>query len=112
MFDGLRGMGWLPRAEYARLRFEERASAYLANLSDRDAGAASGGEEPLPPVRLEDEMRAIADALGGVAAIFVTTMDARRGGRERHGHSSAAAAGGALRAQPRHPPRARLAARE
>jgi RNA polymerase sigma factor for flagellar operon FliA len=76
MFDGLRGMGWLPRAEYARLRFEERAAAYLANLSDRDAGAAAG--DPLPPARIEDEVRAIADALGGVAAIFVTTMDARR----------------------------------
>jgi len=76
MFDGLRGMGWLPRAEYARLRFEERAGAYLGNLNDRDAGAAAA--DPLPPPRLEDEVRAIADALGGVAAIFVTTMDARR----------------------------------
>jgi RNA polymerase sigma factor for flagellar operon FliA len=76
MFDGLRGMGWLPRAEYARLRFEERAAAYLSNLADRDAGLAVN--EPLPPLRIEDEVRAIADALGGVAAIFVTTMDARR----------------------------------
>ncbi len=76
MFDGLRGMGWLPRAEYARLRFEERASAYLANLADRDAGADSN--DPVASARLEDEVRAIADALGGVAAIFVTTMDARR----------------------------------
>jgi RNA polymerase sigma factor FliA len=76
MFDGLRGMGWLPRAEYARLRFEERAAAYLSNLSDRDTGQFAN--EPLPPLRIEDEVRAIADALGGVAAIFVTTMDARR----------------------------------
>jgi len=29
MFDGLRSMGWLPRSEYARLRLEERANAYL-----------------------------------------------------------------------------------
>src|SRR6185436_11369037 len=28
IFDGLRGMGWLPRGEYARMRFEERASTY------------------------------------------------------------------------------------
>jgi RNA polymerase sigma factor for flagellar operon FliA len=77
MFDGLRGMGWLPRAEYARLRFEERASAYLANLADRDAGAAAAGDQ-FESARIEDEMRAIADALGGVAAIFITTMDARR----------------------------------
>src|SRR5437867_6469457 len=40
MFDGLRGMGWLPRSEYARMRFEERAASYLQNLADRDEGAA------------------------------------------------------------------------
>ena len=39
MFDGLRNMGWLPRHEYARLRFEERAAAYLSNLTEREAGA-------------------------------------------------------------------------
>jgi RNA polymerase sigma factor for flagellar operon FliA len=77
IFDGLRGMGWLPRGEYARLRSEERANAYLGNACDRDAGEArtSDGEAPL----LEDEVRSIADALGGVAAIFVTTLDAARG---------------------------------
>lgn len=74
MFDGLRAMGWLPRHEYQRLRFEERAAAYLANLSDRQAGA---GELP-PVVNVEDEVRHIAEALGGVAAIFVTTLEGRR----------------------------------
>ena len=29
IFDGLRRMGWLPRGEWARARFEERAAAYL-----------------------------------------------------------------------------------
>jgi RNA polymerase sigma factor for flagellar operon FliA len=77
MFDGLRGMGWLPRAEYARLRFEERAAAYLQNLADRDAGAATSGDT-VESITIEEEMRYIAEALGGVAAIFVTTMDARR----------------------------------
>jgi RNA polymerase sigma factor for flagellar operon FliA len=77
MFDGLRGMGWLPRAEYARLRFEERAAAYLQNLADRDAGASAAGGGTAA-ASLEDEMRHIADALGGVAAIFITTLDARR----------------------------------
>src|SRR2546428_1067482 len=38
IFDGLRRMGWLPRAEYARTRFEERAAHYLDNLAERDAG--------------------------------------------------------------------------
>jgi RNA polymerase sigma factor for flagellar operon FliA len=71
MFDGLRAMGWLPRHEYQRLRFEERAAAYLSNLADRETGA---GEEPAV-VNIEDEMRHIAEALGGVAAIFITSLD-------------------------------------
>jgi RNA polymerase sigma factor for flagellar operon FliA len=75
MFDGLRNMGWLPRHEYARLRFEERAAAYLSNLTEREAGAAPA----LPAVvNIEDEVRQVAEALGGVAAIFVTTMEGQR----------------------------------
>jgi RNA polymerase sigma factor for flagellar operon FliA len=74
IFDGLRGMGWLPRAEYAKLRFEERAAAYLQNLTDRDAGAASQGDRA---ETLENNLRELANALGGVAAIFVTSLEAR-----------------------------------
>src|SRR3954451_3125873 len=79
MFDGLRNMGWLPRHEYARLRFEERAAAYLSNLSDREGGAAAGattgGGDAATVINVEDEVRQVAEALGGVAAIFVTTME-------------------------------------
>ena len=74
MFDGLRNMGWLPRHEYQRLRFEERAAAYLANLNERDIGAARAGDV-LDVVNIEDELRQVGDALAGVAAIFVTTME-------------------------------------
>lgn len=74
MFDGLRAMGWLPRHEYQRLRFEERAATYLANLAEREAGAQANDPEPAA-VNLEDEMRHLAEALGGVAAIFVTSID-------------------------------------
>ena len=80
MFDGLRNMGWLPRHEYARLRFEERAAAYLANLADREAGLgarATAAETP-KVVNVEDEVRQVAEALGGVAAIFVTTMEGHK----------------------------------
>ncbi len=77
MFDGLRNMGWLPRHEYARLRFEERAAAYLSNLTEREAGAGAAGELPTV-VNIEDEMRQVAEALGGVAAIFVTTMEGQK----------------------------------
>ncbi|HZS41036.1 MAG TPA: sigma-70 family RNA polymerase sigma factor [Polyangia bacterium] len=87
MFDGLRGMGWLPRSEYARQRFEERAAAYLQNLADREAGAASlGSDDPSPrAVNLEDELRYLAEALGGVAAIFVTSLDAQGDGGDAAG---------------------------
>ncbi len=75
MFDGLRAMGWLPRHEYQRLRFEERAATYLANLAEREAGAAASEPPANGAVNLEDEMRHLAEALGGVAAIFVTSID-------------------------------------
>jgi len=77
MFDGLRNMGWLPRHEYARLRFEERAAAYLTNLSEREAGAGVSAEAAAV-VNIEDEVRQVAEALGGVAAIFVTTMEGQK----------------------------------
>ena len=78
MFDGLRNMGWLPRHEYARLRFEERAAAYLSNLTEREAGAAMAADGLPPVVNIEDEVRQVAEALGGVAAIFVTTMEGHK----------------------------------
>src|SRR5215471_5700855 len=67
MFDGLRNMGWLPRHEYTKLRFEERATAYLANLAERELGAARAGD-PVDVVNIEDELRLVSEALGGVAA--------------------------------------------
>ena len=78
MFDGLRNMGWLPRHEYARLRFEERAAAYLSNLTEREAGAGAAAGELPAVVNIEDEVRQVAEALGGVAAIFVTTMEGQK----------------------------------
>ncbi len=75
IFDGIRTMGWLPRGEYARLRFEERASAYLENLSARLQGAQSTpGAEGERSV--EDEVRELAEALSGVATVFVTLLTA------------------------------------
>ena len=74
IFDGLRGMGWLPRGEYARARFEERAAAYLANLADREAGAVLYARDGSARA-LEDEVRDLAEALGGVAAVFITSLE-------------------------------------
>jgi RNA polymerase sigma factor for flagellar operon FliA len=66
-------MGWLPRGEYARHRFEERSNAYLQNLSDREDGMAPADREAAD---VEDDVKAIAGALGGVAAIFVMALEA------------------------------------
>src|SRR5690606_37212658 len=33
IYDGLRGMGWMSRSEYAKARFEERANEYLAEAA-------------------------------------------------------------------------------
>jgi RNA polymerase sigma factor for flagellar operon FliA len=82
MFDGLRSMGWLPRSEYARLRLEERANAYLQNLAARDEGQSEQvARAPVKPGRgrpatgeVEERVREIAEALHGVAAVFVTLL--------------------------------------
>lgn len=77
MFDGVRQMGWLPRAEYARMRFEERAHAYLETLSAQEAGAraqeagAGAGAGEGTGRTVEDEVRDLSQALQGVATIFV-----------------------------------------
>lgn len=81
MFDGLRSMGWLPRSEYARLRLEERANAYLQNLAAREEGPAEQTAQPAsspgrgrPAGEVEERVREIAEALNGVAAVFVTLL--------------------------------------
>ncbi|MFO0573123.1 MAG: sigma-70 family RNA polymerase sigma factor [Polyangia bacterium] len=78
MFDGLRSMGWLPRGEYARLRIEERANAYLQNQSARSEGTtpASGGsaQGTGSGTEVEAKVRELAETLHGVAAVFVTLL--------------------------------------
>jgi len=69
MFDGLRRMGYSMRTD-APMRFEERANAYLANLTDKSAGAGHA-----MPLDLDTEVRDLADALAGVAAIYLSTVD-------------------------------------
>jgi RNA polymerase sigma factor for flagellar operon FliA len=76
IYDGMRGMGFVPRAELTRQRVEERAAAYLAHLAEREYGA----EEPAPKaLDLEEEVRYLAEALGDVAAIFLASLDAGGG---------------------------------
>ena len=93
MFDGLRSMGWLPRSEYARLRLEERANAYLQNLAAREQGQGLSDQAARPlgsassagrgrgsaatgsgTGEVEERVRDLAEALNGVAAVFVTLL--------------------------------------
>jgi RNA polymerase sigma factor for flagellar operon FliA len=77
MFDGLRSMGWLPRSEYSRLRVEDRASSYMQNLAARQS-QPTGPKEGTAPRHgagdVESEVRDIAEALHGVATVFVTLL--------------------------------------
>ena len=66
IYDGLRQMAWLPRKLYAKLKYEEGANSYMQNVVDRDSGAR---ERPDPATRL-------TEAVGALAAIYVTSLDA------------------------------------
>lgn len=66
IFDGLRKMAWLPRKLYAKLKYEEAANQYLQNVADREAGS-QGRPDPADQV---------SEAVGALAAIYVTSLDA------------------------------------
>lgn len=68
VYDGLRSMGWISRSHYAKLRYEERANAYLSSVHDRNASNA--------PSSLNDEVNQIGDVISSLASIFITSLDA------------------------------------
>jgi RNA polymerase sigma factor FliA len=74
IYDGLRGMGWMSRSEYARARFEERANEYLAEV----AQAEEAGEAP-PDNPFEHAVQDLAEAVQGLAAVYITTIDGTEG---------------------------------
>lgn len=91
IYDGLRGMGWMSRSDYARARFEERANHYLAEVALR-AGPpglapdpADRGKAKLPPdpheraiggaSPLETAVQGLATAVHGLAAVYITNLD-------------------------------------
>jgi RNA polymerase sigma factor for flagellar operon FliA len=77
MFDGMRTMGWYSRSDCARFRAEERAGEYLAAASEREAVERAAAPAPTAPDRAE-RLEAIAELLGGVAAIHITSLEAAR----------------------------------
>jgi RNA polymerase sigma factor FliA len=72
MLDGLRTMGWYSRADYARYRAEERANEYLQSQSERNTAAKQAGATADAASALES----IAEILGGVATIHLTSLEA------------------------------------
>ena len=74
IYDGLRGMGWMSRSEYAKARFEERANEYLAEA----AMAEEAGTEP-PENPFEHAVQDLASAVQGLAAVYITTLDGAEG---------------------------------
>lgn len=83
IYDGLRGMGWLSRSEYARARFEERSNQYLGELASgnaehTDQEALNRPEDAtthnMGP--LEHAIYDLATTVQGLAAIYITSLDA------------------------------------
>jgi RNA polymerase sigma factor for flagellar operon FliA len=71
VYDGLRGMGWISRSQYARLRYEERANNYLASANERNASVDQQS--------VKDEVGQISEVISGLASIFITSLDAYEG---------------------------------
>jgi len=77
MFDGMRTMGWYSRSEYAHFRAEERAGEYLAAAAEREA-AERAVAPSLPAGDPAQTLESVAELLGGVAAIHITSLEVAR----------------------------------
>lgn len=74
IYDGLRGMGWMSRSEYARVRYEEKANTYLAQATEEVA------TDPKAPAKTDAEKaQQFVGALSNLAAIYITTLDGMEG---------------------------------
>lgn len=90
MLDGVRTMGWYSRADYARYRAEERANEYLQNQADRAGAQATAAREgapaepafeaasllPAPRTGAAANLASIAEILGGIATVHITSLEA------------------------------------
>lgn len=76
IYDGLRGMGWMSRSEYAKARFEERANEYLQELAHENS---SNNTEETGVSQFEHAMQDLATAVQGLAAVYITTLDGAEG---------------------------------
>lgn len=75
MFDGMRAMGWYSRSDCARFRAEERANEYMEATAAREAAAKAAAPAEATADKAE-VLQSIADILGGVATVHITSMEA------------------------------------
>jgi RNA polymerase sigma factor for flagellar operon FliA len=73
IYDGLRGMGWVNRTEYQKIRFEERATAYLENHASRET---VGGQTTENSKSVEDNIEELAAQVSQLVTIYVTSLEA------------------------------------
>lgn len=71
IYDGLRGMGWVSRSEYQKIRFEERATQYLENVASREVVGGGGDNK-----NVEDNIEELATQVSQLVTIFVTSLEA------------------------------------
>lgn len=70
IYDGLRGMGWVSRTEYQKIRFEERATQYLENMASREVVGGDTNKS------VEDNIEALANQVSQLVTIYVTSLEA------------------------------------
>lgn len=78
IYDGLRGMGWVSRTEYAKYRYEAKANQYLNSQHDREL-APVGEKDQSKKKSDEEEVNELADVVSGLVTIYVTALDAMEG---------------------------------
>lgn len=80
IYDGLRGMGWMSRTEYAKARFEEKANEYLAEMALAEVVGQEASTNPF-----ENAVQDLASAVQGLATVFITTLDGAEGVKLKDG---------------------------
>jgi RNA polymerase sigma factor FliA len=70
IYDGLRGMGWVSRSEYQKIRFEERANQYLENMNSREIVGGDSSKS------VEDNVEELANQVSQLVTIYVTSLEA------------------------------------
>jgi len=70
IYDGLRGMGWVSRSEYQKIRFGEKATAYLENMAAR-----RGSDDGAPRRSTEENLEELANQVSQLVTIYVTSIE-------------------------------------